>query len=155
MLCQFQVYSKVSQLYVYIYPLFLKLFPIQALETIEQHSSCYIVGPCCSSVAQSFVTLCDPMDCSTARLSCPSPTPRTCSNSCPSSQSCHPTISSSVVPFSYCLQSFPASGSFLTSWLFASGGPGIGDSALASVLISYLFYIQQCIYVSLNGIILN
>ena len=60
-------------------------------------------------VAKSCLTLCDPMDC-TARLPCPSPTPRACSNSCPSSQWCHPTISSSVVPFS-CLQPFPASGS--------------------------------------------
>ena len=56
-----------------------------------------------------------------ARLPCPSPSPRACSNKCPLSQRCHPTISSSVVPFS-CPQSFPASGSFLTNWLFASGG---------------------------------
>ena len=53
-----------------------------------------------------------------ARLPCPSPAPGVCSNSCPSSWWCHPTISSSVVPFSSCLQSFPASGSFLMSWLF-------------------------------------
>ena len=54
-----------------------------------------------------------------ARLPCPSPTPGACSNSCPSSQWCYPTISSSVIPFSFCLQSFPASGSFpvsLTQW---------------------------------------
>ena len=57
-----------------------------------------------------------------ARLPCPSPTPRVCSNSCPLSQWCHPAISSSVAPFSSCLQSFPASGSFLMSQLFASGG---------------------------------
>ena len=56
-----------------------------------------------------------------ARLPCPSPSPRACLNSSPSSRWCHPTISSSVVPFS-CLQSFPESGSFLISWLFASGG---------------------------------
>ena len=55
-------------------------------------------------------------------------------NSCPSSQWCYPTISSSVVPFSSCLQSFPASGSFLMSWLFESSGPTIGASASASVL---------------------
>ena len=64
-----------------------------------------------------------------ARLPCPSPTPRACSNSCPSSQWCHPTISSSVVPFSSCLQSFPASGSFPTNQFFASGGQSIGASA--------------------------
>ena len=68
-----------------------------------------------------------------ARLPCPSPTSRTCSNSCPSSQQCHPTISSSVVPFSSCLQSFPASGSFPRSQFFASGGQRIGVSASASV----------------------
>ena len=69
-----------------------------------------------------------------ARLPCPSPTPRACSNSCPSSQWCHPTISSSVVPFSSCLQSFPASGSFPMSNFFASGGHSTGVSASASVL---------------------
>ena len=57
-----------------------------------------------------------------------------CSNSCPLSQWCHPTISSSVVPFSSCLQSFPASGSFPVSQLFPSGGQSIGASAPASVL---------------------
>ena len=68
------------------------------------------------------------------RVSCPSPTPGACSNSCPSSWWCHPIISSSVVPFSFCLQSFPESGSFLTSLFFASGGQSIGVSASASVL---------------------
>ena len=69
-----------------------------------------------------------------ARLPCPSPSPRACSNSCPLSRWCHPTISSSVVPFSSCLQSFPASGSFLMGQLFASGGQSIGTSASAAVL---------------------
>ena len=64
-----------------------------------------------------------------ARLPCPSPTPKACSNSCPSSQWCHPTISSSVVPFFSCLQSFPASRSFPMSQFFASGGQSIGVSA--------------------------
>ena len=63
-----------------------------------------------------------------ARLPCPSPTPGACSNSCPLSQWCHPTISSSVVPFSSCPQSFPASGSFLMSQFFASDGQSIGAS---------------------------
>ena len=67
-------------------------------------------------------------------LPCPSPTPGTCSDSCPSSCWCHPTISSSVVPFSSRLQSFPASGSFPMSHFFTSGGQSIGVSASASVL---------------------
>ena len=69
-----------------------------------------------------------------ARLPCPSPSPWVCSNSCPLSRWCHPTISSSVAPFSSCLQSFPASGSFLMSWLFTSGGQSAGALASASVL---------------------
>ena len=69
-----------------------------------------------------------------ARPPCPSPTPGVHSNSCPSSQWCHPAISSSVVPFSSCLQYLPASGSFPMSQLFAWGGQSIGVSALASVL---------------------
>ena len=68
------------------------------------------------------------------RLPCPSPTPGACLDSYPSSRWCHPTISSSVVPFSSCLQSFPASGSFPVSQFFASGGQSIGVSASASVL---------------------
>ena len=70
----------------------------------------------------------------TFRLPCPSPMTEAYSNSCPSSQWCHPTISSPVVPFSSHLQSFPASGSFQMSQLFASGGQSIGVSASALVL---------------------
>ena len=62
-----------------------------------------------------------------ARLPCPSPTPGARSNSCPSCRWCHPTVSSSVVPFSSCLQSFPVSGSFLVSQFFTSGGQSIGS----------------------------
>ena len=69
------------------------------------------------------------------RPPCPSPTPGACSNSCPLSWRCHPTISSSVVPFSSCLQSFPASRSFLMSQFFASDSQIIGVSASASVLL--------------------
>ena len=69
-----------------------------------------------------------------ARLSCPSLSPGVCSNSCPLNRWHHPTISSFVIPFSSCLQSFPASGSFLMSWFFESGGQNIGASASASVL---------------------
>ena len=67
-----------------------------------------------------------------ARLPCPSPSPGVCSNSRPLSQWCHPTISSFVAPFSSCPQSFPASGSFPMSWLFASRSQSIGASATAS-----------------------
>ena len=64
-----------------------------------------------------------------ARLPCLSPTPGASSNSCPSSRWCHPTISSSIIPLSSYLQSFPASGSFPISWFFTSGGQSIGASA--------------------------
>ena len=83
-----------------------------------------------------------------ARPPCPSPTPGSCSISCPSSRRCHPTISSSVVPFSSCLQSFPASGSFLMSWLFTSGGQSVGVSASASVLpldVQDLYIVPCCL----------
>ena len=69
-----------------------------------------------------------------ARPPCPSPTPRVYPNSRPLNQWCHPTILSSVFPFSFCLQSFPASGSFPMTQFFASGGQSIGVSASTSVL---------------------
>ena len=68
------------------------------------------------------------------RLPWPSPSPRACSNSCPLSRWCHPIISSSAIPFSSCLQSFPESGSFPVSRLFTSGGRSIRASTSASVL---------------------
>ena len=68
------------------------------------------------------------------KLPCPSPSPRACSNSCPLSLWCHPAISSSVIPFSSCLQSFPVSGSFPMSQFFTSGSQSIGASASSSVL---------------------
>ena len=68
------------------------------------------------------------------RPPCPSPTPRVYPNPCPLSRWCHPTISSSIVPFSSCPQSFPASGSFQMSQLFAWGGQRTGVSASTSVL---------------------
>ena len=68
------------------------------------------------------------------RFPCPSPSPRVCSNSCPASRWCHPTISSSVIPFSSCLQSFPESGSFPMSQPFTSDGQNSGASISASVL---------------------
>ena len=88
-----------------------------------------------SSVAQSCLTLYDPINCMQhTRPPCPSPTPRPCLNSCLSSWWCYPIISSSVIPFSSCPQSFPASGSFPMNQFFASGGQSIAVSASASVL---------------------
>ena len=85
------------------------------------------------------------------RLPCPSLSPRICPSSCPLSRWCHPTILSSVIPFSFCLQSFPASGSFPMSWLFASGGQNIGTSALASVLPMISFRIDWFDLLAVQG----
>ena len=85
------------------------------------------------SVSQSCLTFCHAMDCS-MQGSPASLSPGVCSDSCPLSWKCHPKISSSVTPFSFCLQSFPASRSFLISQLFSSGGQSIGASTSTSVL---------------------
>ena len=90
----------------------------------------YSVQFSCSVVSNSL----QPHGLQHARPPCPSPTPGVYPNSYPSSQWCHLTISSSVVPFSSCPQSFPASGSFQMSQLFPSGGRSIGVSASTSVL---------------------
>ena len=84
------------------------------------------------------------------RLPCPSPSPRVCSNPCPLSQWCHPTISSPVTPFSSRPQSFPASGSFSVSWLFTPGGQSIRASSSASV---FPMNIQVCFPLGLTGLI--
>ena len=86
------------------------------------------------------------------RPHCPSPTLGAYSNSCPLSQWCHPTISSSVVPFSSCLQSFPASGFSPVSQFFKSGGQSVGVSSSASVLP---MNIQDCFRLGLTGLILQ
>ena len=86
-----------------------------------------------SSIVQPCPTL-PPHEPQHARPPCPSPIPGVHPGPCPLSRWCHPTISSSVVPFSSCPQSFPASGSFQMSQLFASGGKTIGVSASTSVL---------------------
>ena len=94
---------------------------------------------CCCSVAQS----CDPLQphgLQHARLSCPTPSPRVCLKSCPLSQWFHPTILSSVTPFSSCPQSFPIPGSFPMSQLLATGGQSTGASvSLASPPLAYEF----------------
>ena len=102
-----------------------------------------------SSVAQLCPTLWDPMDCSTPDFP-QSPAPGAYSDSHPSSQWCHPTISSSVIPFSSCLQSFPASRSFPVSQFFISGSQSIGVSASASALP---MNIQDLFPLELTGLI--
>ena len=103
---------------------------LDKLYTLNLHN--VYVKYCCS-VTQSCPTFCDPHGLQHPRLPCPSPAARACSNSCPLSQWCYPTISSSIIPFS-CLQSLPASESSLMSQLFASDGQSIGASASAPVL---------------------
>ena len=119
-----QLHSHVTQLPVRE----LCLNILSALQIQHQFSSVQF-----SSVAQSCMTL-RPHEPQHARPPCPSPTPGVYSNSCPLSRWCHPAISSSVIPFSSCLQSLPASGSFPMSQLFAWGGQNIEVSASASVL---------------------
>ena len=88
----------------------------------------------CCSVAQSYLTLCSPTDCSTLGLPVPFHLP-VCPSSCPLHRLCHPTISSSDALFSFCLQSFPALGTFPISHLFTSGDQNTGASASISVLL--------------------
>ena len=92
--------------------------------TVSVQSSCSVVSDCLW-----------PHGLQHTGPACPSPTPGAYSNSCPLSQWCHPTMSFSVVPFSSCLQSFPASGSFPVTQLFASGGQRIGALASASASV--------------------
>ena len=91
----------------------------------------YGVSCCCYSITSNSLQL---HGLQHNRLPCPSPSPRVCSNSCPLSQWCRPTISSCVVPFSSYLQSFPASGFFSLNQHFAPGGQSTGASASVSVL---------------------
>ena len=91
---------------------------------------CMLLSFSCSVISYSL----QPHGLQHARLPCPSPSPRACSNSCPLSQWCHPTISSSVIPVFYCLLCFPESGSFPMSQFFTSDGQSIGALASASVL---------------------
>ena len=84
-------------------------------------------GYCCCLVTQLCLALCDPHGLQQARLPCPSLSPRVCSNLCPLSQWCHPTISSSVAPFSSCPQSFPASGFWWWCWNCGAGEESLGQ----------------------------
>ena len=99
------------------------------------HSTLLISCFLCCLVTHLCLTLCGTMDCMQhSRLPCPSLSLGVCSNSCPLSRWCHPTISSSVTAFSSYPEYFPALGSFTMSRLFASGGHRIGASVSASVL---------------------
>ena len=99
---------------------------------------CSYLHFCLSSSFQKIVSdSLQPHGLKHTRLPCPSLTPRVCSDSCPLSQWCYLTISFSAAPMSFCLQSFPASGSFSMKQLFASGGQSIGASASALVLPEY------------------
>ena len=130
-----------------------------SLVNLETSSICidwYILAVCIFSGCMfscSVMSDClRPHELQHAGLPCPSPSPRACSNSCPLSCWCHPTISSSVVPFSSCLQLFLASGSFLTSQPFTSGGQSIGASASASFLP---MNIQDWFSLGLTGLTLS
>ena len=106
------------------------LYGLNNIDSGRAQCLTYKVVQFCSVVSDSLW----PRGLKHTRPSCPSPTPRVYSNSCLLSRWCHPTLSSSVIPFSSCPQSFPASGSFQMSQLFASGGQSIGVSASTSVL---------------------
>ena len=112
------------------------------------HISVLTVQFTCSDVSDSL----GPHGLQHARLPCPSPTPRAYSNSCPSRWWCHPTISSSVIPFSFCLQFSPALESFPMSQFFASGGQSIGVSASTLVLP---MNVQDWSPLGLTGLILQ
>ena len=120
------------------------------MSSIRGNSNWYtfLVTMLVCSVAQLCLTLCNPNGKQHARLPCPSLSLRAWSNECSLSLWCHPTISSSVIPFSSCLQPFPASGSFPVSQLFKSGGQSIRASASESVL---LMNIQDWLPFELTG----
>ena len=115
-------------MYIYIYRY---IFAVQGTLKSLFHSSVHFSSLQSLSRIWLFATI----ETQHARPPYPSPTPEVHPNSCPLNRWCHPTISSSVVPFSSCPQSFPASGSFQMSQFFASGGQSIGVSASTSVLL--------------------
>ena len=123
----FQAISNSSLLQITLHWAFLQL-----REKYQQSQICrlLLLFFSCYNVSSSL----QPHELQHPRLPCPSLSPGACSNSCPSSQWCHPAISSSVVPFSSCPQSFPALGSFPMSQLFTWGGQSNGASASTSVL---------------------
>ena len=121
--------DKISYIHVYIFKWNFVIYHLRLSITQRICSELSAYTFSCSVMSNSL----QPHGLQKARLPCPSPTPRAYSNSCPLSWWCHPTISSSVIPFS-CLQCFPASGSFPVSQFFASSGQCTGVSASALVL---------------------
>ena len=107
---------------------------IKLCEQLVSTVMCLSSYPFCSVQLLSRARLFETSWSAACQTSYTSSTPRVYSNSCPLSRGCHPTISSSVIPFSSCLQSFPASGCLQMSQLFVSGGQSIGVSASASIL---------------------
>ena len=127
-LCLFSIYFPLSHI---------RFFHFSSIQWVSSFSCLVDCAIAMSCPFSSFAVMSDSLrlhGLQHARFPCPSPTPGACSNSCPSSQWCHPTISSSAVPFSSHLQSFPASGSFQMSQFFTSGDQSTGVSASASVL---------------------
>ena len=127
-------YNIYIRLYIYIY---IYIYP--SIAVLSLLHSCKVprssVQFSCSVMPYSL----RPHGLQHTSLPCPSPTPRTCSNSCPLNRWCHPTISSSVICFSSCLQSFPASGSFQMNQFFASGGQSIGASQFQHQSFQWIF----------------
>ena len=128
----------ISTLFISISTFLYSLYMLLSISNIVNKLKIEIkLHPAFSSVLFSRSVVSDslrPHEPQHTRPPCPSPTPGVHSNSCPLSRWCHPTISSSIVPFSSCPQSFPALGSFQMSQFFASGGQSIGVSASKSVL---------------------
>ena len=127
--------EKCSQIVLHVDFDFIVIKGNKAFCFIMVDSVCLILSQSVNQFSHSVVSdSLRPHESQHARPPCPSPTPRVYSDSCPSSQWCHPAIASSVVPFSSCRQSLPASGSFPMSQLVSWGGQSIGVSASASVL---------------------
>ena len=127
--CQFFTSTDISVMNILMLMCMIKLFPKVGRRTLLSHRLyIFSVQFSCSVVSNSL----QPHESQHARPPCPSPTPRVHSDSCPSSQWCHPAISSSGIPFSSCPQPLPASESFPMSQLFTWGGQSTGVSALAS-----------------------
>ena len=125
MLCSLLLCSKMIQLYIHTH-------------ILDTHTHSYVVVQLLSQV-QLCVTPCT----AACQASLSFSLSQSCSNPCPSSWRCHPTISSSVGPFSSCLPSFPALGSFQMSWLFASSGLSIGASASHSYTCIHSLYTHK------------
>ena len=129
------MYSRLKIEYLFLaYTLIMSFISLLYADSYPAHSSQSFLNLFSSIQSLSRVRLFEPHEMQHARPPCPSPTPAVHPNSCPLSWWCQPAISSSVIPYSSCPQSLPASGSFLMSQLFAWGGQSTGVSALASFL---------------------